>query len=82
MLNIQDDADYQLDEDFWTYSLGEGGELLLNEKFVGGIVVNVDPYYSCIIKLEGAYPEVDFNAVSDEHEFCGVLVINDEEEDE
>jgi hypothetical protein len=73
ILFIQDDAEYDLDEDKWRFSLGNGGEVSLNEEFIGGIIVNVTPYYETEVTVAGNWGEADDDACCEEHEFCGAL---------
>lgn len=70
---IQEDADYDLDEDIWSFSLGDGGEVRLSEDFAGAILVNVTPLYSTEITLEGTYGVADDDSCCEDHEFCGAM---------
>jgi len=75
IFSIQDDADYALDEVLWKYTLGNCGEVTLDENFVGGIIVNVTPYYSATISLDGKWGEAsDDDDCEENHEFCGALI--------
>lgn len=75
IVSIQDDADYYLDEESWEYSLGECGEINAGPECLGGVIINVTPYYSTNVTLVGDYGESD-DEPCDSHEFCGILKTN------
>lgn len=73
VLLVQDDAEYDIDEEKWKFSIGSGGELALSDEFKGALIVNVTPFYNTEIKVTGAWGEADDDACSEDHEFCGAL---------
>jgi len=71
---IQDDAEYDLDEDKWKFTLGSGGEVSsLADEFRGALIVNVTPYYDADIETVGRWAEAGDESCAEDHEFCGAL---------
>jgi hypothetical protein len=74
ILCIDEDADYDLDEVRWQYSVGNCGEVRLGPSFAGGVIINVTPYYKATISLEGKWGEATGDAdCAEGHEFCGAF---------
>lgn len=77
---IQDDADYDLDSDAWTYEIGNGGDISLEGDYDNALIVNVSPFYEVAVELTGDFGDVVYDeerggsdGCAEHHEFCGAL---------
>jgi len=70
---MQDDADYDLDEDYWTFTVGNIGEVVADDRFNNGLLINLTPFYDTTINEAG---ECDDDDASEDHEFCGARTIS------
>ena len=70
---MQDDADYDLDEDYWTFTVGNIGEVVADVRFNNGLLINLTPFHDTTINEAG---ECDDDDASEDHEFCGARTIS------